>query len=60
METKNNILTQYRSRIIFPPAGALYRGGTKRATRVLDYILPAKRRKKERVSERVRETLYKQ
>lgn len=59
METKHNILAHYRSRIIFPVLRTIRRAITKRVVRIEDYILPAKRRKKERISERVRNILYK-
>lgn len=59
METKNSIFTRYRNRIIFPALGLVRRATTKRAVRVEEYILPAKSRKKERVSERIRNILYK-
>lgn len=59
MEKKNNILNQYRSRIVFPVVNAAWRGAMRRAVHVEDYIIPVKRRKKERTSERVREILYK-
>lgn len=60
METKSDMLVRYRSRIVLPALGMFRRSALKRGVRVEDYILPAKSRKKERASERVREILYEQ
>lgn len=58
METKNKVLNRYSGRIIFPVARAGRRSAPTHPLDIEDYILSAKRRKKERVSEMVRETLY--